>query len=206
MARRQRIGLLVVVALLIVASGCANNADEDRVAGLETRVEQLQEEKEQLQEENTELEQDITELEKRLATILEPREEDPLAWQPHMAFLELRETPFPSPPGTTEWKVLDEHPLLDLTGGSPAEVLVSFAQALAEQGEFGMEVPAELIVRLRRNDDTATGVILRWGLLDDSVAGIDYRLELHRDGAQWMIHTLEVRYHCQRGINDNLCV
>jgi len=204
MAKKAVVASLVVFVLLVVGSACANPANE-RIAELEAQVEQLQGENEQLEERNTELEEQTAELEQQLAAILEPRQADPVAWQPHMALLQLQDTPFPSQPGTTDWEALTEHPFLGHTGASPGEVLAEFAEATATREDFGVEVPGELILRLKRQNDTATGVILQWGLLDDSLPGVDNRFQLRRAGAEWVSDKLEARYHCRRGVAQNRC-
>ena len=62
--------------------------------------------------------------------------------------------------------------------------------------------------RIWRAEDDAIGVILNWGLQDDSVAGHDFRIHMRRDAdGGWMVERLEERFHCARGVTaDGLCI
>jgi hypothetical protein len=56
-------------------------------------------------------------------------------------------------------------------------------------------------------DDHAYGIVLVWGLQDDSLAGTDLRVRMRRKGASWFITAVEERYQCARGITDDgLCI
>jgi len=49
--------------------------------------------------------------------------------------------------------------------------------------------------------DGATGVVLQWGLLDDAVAGRDYRVSMRRAADMWRVERVEQRFHCRRGVS-----
>ncbi|MCH8553465.1 MAG: hypothetical protein LAT62_16125 [Natronospirillum sp.] len=63
-------------------------------------------------------------------------------------------------------------------------------------------------IRTRYNqDDTATGLVQRWGLKDDAVAGSDHQLALEEIDGCWQPTRVEVRHYCRRGKSeDNLCL
>lgn len=100
------------------------------------------------------------------------------------------------------------------TFATPGELLV----ALVDEWNVGDELGGdtwELTVRVfvegpeavaPTEADVATGAVLLWGFADDAVAGEDRRLELRRGDDGWYVASGEARFHCRRGVSDDLCV
>lgn len=63
-------------------------------------------------------------------------------------------------------------------------------------------------IRTRRNqNNTATGLVQRWGFQDDSLAGTDYQLTLQDINGCWQPTRVETRHYCRRGRAErNLCL
>jgi len=131
-----------------------------------------------------------------------------LTHQPRLQ--ELRESLPPGlgfSPGTTRWRPLDPPPAAAPGQTTPGALIAAAARVLGMQDEVGSDL-WEQTVRVWTDDDQgAIGVVLRWGFLDDSIAGHDVRLHLRSDGDAWTIEGAEERYHCRRGISpDDLCL
>ncbi|SEO73613.1 hypothetical protein [Aquisalimonas asiatica] len=62
-------------------------------------------------------------------------------------------------------------------------------------------------VRIRHDQDTATGLVQRWGFKDDAVAGTDHQLTLEETNGCWQPTRVETRHYCRRGRTEgNLCL
>jgi hypothetical protein len=51
----------------------------------------------------------------------------------------------------------------------------------------------------------ATGMIMRWGFKDDAVAGSDLRVNMRSVDDHWIVVKLDERFHCSRGVVEDLC-
>lgn len=111
-----------------------------------------------------------------------------------------------SNPGTTGWRRAD---LPDGMGGpamdSPGEVLAALRAESRVDSQLGTDV-LEITSRMAVEGDQATGVLLLWWLMDDSVIGRDMKLTMEREGQGWMPVSLEERFHCLRGVDGELCL
>jgi hypothetical protein len=117
-------------------------------------------------------------------------------------------------PGTTIWRATD----VDLSSTlfadaatnnttSPATLLVALAPALPVAGELGVDVWEQTLRIWQAGEDEAVGVVLRWGMKDDSIIGHDHRVHMRRRDNYWRVVRLEERFHCSRGVTDDrLCV
>jgi hypothetical protein len=117
-------------------------------------------------------------------------------------------------PGSTEWRPSEREipPLLRSPAGSqpaanPGAALHLLLREWALADQLGLDV-WELTTRVWYADDSnAFGVIQAWGFQDDSVAGQDYRVQLHRAGDRWFVDRMDERFHCWRGVTpEGFCV
>jgi hypothetical protein len=113
-------------------------------------------------------------------------------------------------PGSTPWQPFDgDLPggVMEATHASASEALQEVAGALGWEATPGVAEEPVTTSRLLVQGTTATGMLLRWGLPDDSLAGEDLRVRMRRDDGGWRIEQLQVRYHCRRGVTDDgLCI
>ena len=126
--------------------------------------------------------------------------------QPEMAMLQLR-----SPgatgykPGTTVWAPLP----IDVQAGeasSPGELLMAVISSQHWADVLGEAVWEQTTRVLVDDSGVATGVVLQWGLMDDAVAGRDFRVSMRRTGNRWKSEGVERRFHCRRGVStDGQC-
>ncbi|MFU8805127.1 MAG: hypothetical protein ACNA8W_15035 [Bradymonadaceae bacterium] len=182
------------IAILLIA--CTTPPDPSERVGAETPTE--------------------PEAEARPAEILEearPWDRDGLEAQPRQAAL-ARDTPeeMEFSPGTTDWRPsvrkLPEPMVSPLPDGptSPGALLNEVTRELGFGDGLGEEV-WEMTTRVWQEDeDSAVGMILQWGFKDDSVAGSDVRLTMRRSDQTWTIEELEERFHCRRGVSEDLCL
>ena len=109
-------------------------------------------------------------------------------------------------PGTTEWRRAD---LPDSMAGpgmeSPGDLLAALRVESRLDRDLGSEL-MEITARVAEEGDQATGVLLLWGILDDSMIGQDLRLTMERSGEGWMPVGLQERFHCVRGVSGELCL
>ena len=52
----------------------------------------------------------------------------------------------------------------------------------------------------------ASAIIMMWGLKDDSVVGRDYLLVLRQHQGNWYVAEVQERFHCARGVVDDICL
>jgi hypothetical protein len=112
-------------------------------------------------------------------------------------------------PASTSWTAArrDVPEALQTEGAeSPGALLYRLAEAWDWAASLGLDV-WEHTLRIHQDDDAhASGVVLAWGLQDDSLAGSDLRVEMHSEDGMWWIVAVEERYHCARGVTaDDLC-
>lgn len=117
-------------------------------------------------------------------------------------------------PETGPWREWDS-PLLEEFGPggsagrrqSPALLLHDFAGALPTAGLLGEDLWQSTVRLLRQSPQKATGVVLCWGLKDDSVAGTDYLVVLESVEGEWSVTEVSERHHCRRGLSpEGLCL
>jgi hypothetical protein len=109
-------------------------------------------------------------------------------------------------PGSTPWQPFDDDlpgGVMEATHASASEALQEVASALGWEATPGVTEEPVTTSRLLVQGTTATGMLLRWGLPDDSLAGEDLRVRMRRDDGGWRIEQLQVRYHCRRGVTDD---
>lgn len=113
-------------------------------------------------------------------------------------------------PGTTDWRPSQWELPKGLTSPgeaspqSAAALLFEVGQALGEGlGEEIWEVTTRL---WQEGEGRATGMIMRWGFKDDAMAGSDLRVSMTRVDDRWIVEKLEERFHCTRGVSENLCL
>jgi hypothetical protein len=140
---------------------------------------------------------------------------DGLEAQPRMAVLQQRTTAdLGYTPGTTIWRAADvdlsSTPLAHAAANnatSPAALLVTLAPALPVVGELGVDLWEQTLRIWQDGEDEAVGVVLRWGMKDDSIVGHDHRVHMRRNDNGWRIVRIEERFHCSRGVTDDgLCI
>lgn len=144
-----------------------------------------------------------------------PEYEDDREWlehQPQMRLFQQRGTVrvYLSVPETTSWMPADpglsEQFLIGAVAGwkTPGELILALATELRSADWLGTEGSVELrLSALETAPDRAVGVIMQWGMADDSVAGADYRITMRKDNAGWLVEQVELRYHAARGVRDD---
>lgn len=69
------------------------------------------------------------------------------------------------------------------------------------------EGESQVVVTLSARGEGIVGTVLKEGLLDDSVAGIETRVRMAEADDGWYVTSLERRWMCRRGVTDSgLCV
>lgn len=132
---------------------------------------------------------------------------DDLFIQPRMAPYSRLAEHYGLQPGTTPWQKSTQS-----TAATESERFssphVGLAAFVTDQIEASLGIDTwEVVTRLKTFDTTAIGAVLLWGLKDDAIAGIDYRLTFSLDVGGWYLSKLEERYHCIRGVSeDGLCL
>lgn len=112
-------------------------------------------------------------------------------------------------PGTTEWRRAEaslQQRSTEFTAAEPGVLLHSLLPVLDEAHPLGGEVWERTVRLLSEEGGRAVGVVLEWGLMDDSLAGRDLRLHLVEREGSWRVERVEERFHCRRGITgEGLC-
>lgn len=90
---------------------------------------------------------------------------------------------------------------------SPASLLLEFMEEFGFFDGLGTDV-WEITQRILYDDDKhATGVVQRWGFLDDSVVGSDLLIKMKYSNNRWVIVEVKQRAHCYRGLTpEGLCI
>ncbi len=110
--------------------------------------------------------------------------------------------------GVTNWLEWKGHFDQELTFESPGEIMNAWVKDVSDIYWLGQEL-WEISMRNEYIDENhAVGYILRYGFLDDSIAGDDVKLTMVRENDTWSIKKVEMRHHCSRYVNDEkeLCV
>ena len=90
---------------------------------------------------------------------------------------------------------------------SPGDLLVELSAEYRYFDQLSTETWEQTMRVLRVEGDQTTGVILRWGLKDDAVAGDDLRVKMQLHDDAWYVEQLDQRSHCRRGVSDDgLCL
>ena len=115
-------------------------------------------------------------------------------------------------PGSTEWRDSDRPVPTRLAeggdgAGAPASLLRELIEELRLDAGLGTEFWEQTTRIHREDDDRAIGLVMQWGLKDDSMAGMDLRVRMIRDDEAWVVEGLDERFHCRRGVTDDgLCL
>ncbi len=115
-----------------------------------------------------------------------------------------------SDPATTPWQESERDIPEELASEeegyrSPSMVLNRVVEAMRFDQGLGTEL-WEMTQRVRMDgDDEARGIILRWGVKDDAMLGMDMRVSMSHGEEGWYVTKLEERWHCLRGVRDGLC-
>lgn len=198
----------VLVLLLSVGAGCSPKGELAR----------LQAENAALRAE-LQAEQDrARQLEETVDALIGPRPlwtVDAAVHQPRMVALELhaRDNELGYAPGATIWRELERPlpPRFTEPGSgfaTAADLLAAIVSDLRALGWLGYDVFEVTLRLVPTAEHEAVAVILQWGLMDDSVAGLDLRLDLAAAERGWLVSAAQQREHCARGVTDGgtLCL
>jgi hypothetical protein len=128
---------------------------------------------------------------------------------------ELKKTADPEfgTPASTEWRASQMEIPENLASAhdegptNPGTLLFELSRELRLNDALGVDVWEQTFrVHQEADSDSAEGVILRWGIKDDSLVGMDMRAKMSVDGDNWYVEELEERAHCRRGVNDGMCI
>lgn len=209
------VALAVLTAGVLVACGPATRDDPDttardgEIAALESQVADLEAEVERLRAAEAPAPEGPAE---RPAS---PRTEEGLVEQLHAFFRSDAERDMGFQPAPTPWEpatVPDGFGEGDAAFGSAGALMTALAAELAgdQLGGDAWEAATRVLFDNAEGDpdaDEATGAVLLWGFLDDSVAGSDHRISLRRGADGWFADAAEQRSRCRRGVVDGgLCV
>lgn len=139
--------------------------------------------------------------------------EEGLDANPRMEELEKTADPEHGTPGSTDWQASEMAVPENLSRAhadgptNPGTLISELSRELRFNDALGVDV-WEQTLRVYQADeaDTAHGVILRWGVKDDSLAGMDVRATMSVDGDNWYVEELEERFHCRRGVDGGRCL
>jgi hypothetical protein len=121
--------------------------------------------------------------------------------QSRMALLERRTSPETGyRPGTSPWTPIPDEvqAMQAATPGSLLMRVVSSQHWADALGDAMWEQTTRVLIDER---GLATGVVLQWGMMDDAVAGRDFRVSMKRIGDAWAVAGVERRFHCRRGVS-----
>jgi hypothetical protein len=112
-------------------------------------------------------------------------------------------------PGTTPWESYGFPEPVEQAFERPGDLALAIAEAVGGANLGGPDGAWETTVRVLMDEDDpdlAYAAVLRWGFLDDAVAGQDVRVTLTREDDGWRAGGAERRLHCLRGVTDDgLC-
>jgi hypothetical protein len=158
-------------------------------------------------------EQRINELEAGLDRPAMQWSAEGLADQPRMAewkaMAEVRDSGWT--PGTTSWReshlaIPEAFTRAGSTYQTPGALVAGLVPALNLAERLGQET-WELTVRVYLPEEgQASAIVMGWGFKDDSVAGRDHLLGLRQHQAIWYVVDIQERFHCWRGVTDDLCL
>lgn len=224
-SRRPSLLLALLGATVLLMAGCA--APEE--PGDEPSSSELREERDELRTQLDATEEELRAAEAELERLQErvdrrdaedetpepepdaparPRTPEGLIDQPR-ASIDPEGLPEGFEPGTTPWESYDLPEAVDGAFERPGDVAFEIAEAIGGTNLGGPDGAWETTVRVLLDEDDpdlATAAVLRWGFLDDAVAGEDVRVTLVRDDEGWRAGGAERRLHCIRGVTeDGLC-
>lgn len=224
-AQRRAALLSLLGAAALLAGGCA----EPEEPADESSLRELREERDELRTQLDAMEEDLREAERELerreerSDPDEPGDDDPapgpdapprqrtaegLIDQPR-ASIDPEGLPEGFEPGTTPWESYEFPEPVDQAFEAPGELALEIAEAVGGANLGGPDGVWETTVRVLMDEDDpdlAYAAVLRWGFLDDAVAGEDVRVTLTRDDEGWRAGGAEHRLHCLRGVTDDgLC-
>ena len=225
-AGQRRLALLALLgAAALLAGGCAAPEEPDD----ESSLRELQEERDDLRSQLDATEEELLATERELERLQErldqrdaedetrepgadaparQRTPEGLIDQPR-ASIDPEGLPEGFEPGTTPWEAYDLPEEVEGAFERPGDVAFEIAEVVGGTNLGGPDGAWETTVRVLLDEDDpdlATAAVLRWGFLDDAVAGEDVRVTLVRDGDGWRAGEAERRLHCQRGVTDDgLC-
>lgn len=135
------------------------------------------------------------------------RSAEGLSEQLRTLFLPGREEPLGYEPGTTDWRSAELPDGLDGPYDTPGALAFDLAAALDADllGMDGWETTTRVLYD-EDDPDLAYVAVLSWGLADDAVAGRDLRVTVTGGEGAWQPGGAEERFHCRRGVTDDLCV
>lgn len=108
-------------------------------------------------------------------------------------------------PATTAWTPLPSE-IEASQAASPGALLTGVIASQHWADILGDAVWEQTTRVLVDDSGVATGVVLQWGLMDDAVAGRDFRVSMRRTGDMWKVDGVERRFHCRRGVSaDGQC-
>ena len=102
--------------------------------------------------------------------------------------------------GYTPWRALEmpSEPWVQ-RAASPQALLVRVRDVVAAQ----LEEPDASVLPSRletAEPDSAVGILVHPDQADDSVRDVEFRLHMHREGAEWAVVAVDRRARCRRGV------
>jgi hypothetical protein len=215
-------GWILVAAATLLAAGCAPPEDRADVEALEAELAALEQENARLAEENLALEDEVEQLRAQLeedepvapevGEPAPPRTDEGLIDQLRAHFPPAEDAPEGWELEATDWYDTDVPQGFgeaEAAFDTPGALVTALAAAVEGATLGGADGAWEVIARVAGEDgvvapdaDEATGALLVFGYLDDSVAGRDLRLHLERGGDGWYVAAAEERLWCQRGATE----
>ncbi len=139
--------------------------------------------------------------------------EEGLDANPRMEELKKTADPEHGTPGSTDWRASEMAVPENLSRAhaegptNPGTLISELSRELRFNDALGVDVWEQTLRVYQAGEaDTAHGVILRWGVKDDSLAGMDVRATMKADGDNWYVEELEERFHCRRGVDGERCL
>lgn len=114
-------------------------------------------------------------------------------------------------PGTTPWRParlpVEPGAVDALRAATPGALLALVVERIGWNDGLGGEVWEQTLRVWSGAPGEAVGVVLRWGLQDDAVAGHDLRVHTREGADGWAVTGIEERFHCARGVTaEGLCL
>lgn len=217
---KRRYVFFLILAVLIIPLALSACAPQQNEPELEEELSALKEENRVLQEQVEELQKAIEEAEEKDGIPLE--ELDPNMWsreglEKHIdAFImRKRQEQWDFEPGTTDWRPSEVQVPTRFTdteeGGweTPGLLLHDFTGTFGSiemLGESTWQVSSR-VFREGPDSPEAVGILMFWGLKDDSTGGLDYLVSMEEIEGRWIITDVKERFHCLRGVTeDGLCI
>ena len=189
-----------VFALMLVA-GCSTSSDNEEADDVEHAVEQADEDGDE--------EVAAVDRAESMAPEAPLWSEEGLEVQPRTGELD---DAMDRQPGSTDWRDADRPVPERLAEGAqgaqtPGSLLGQLIEELRLDVRLGTEVWEQTTRVHREEEGRAVGLVMQWGLKDDSMAGMDLRVQMVRDDEAWFVEGLDERFHCRRGVTDDgLCL